>query len=168
MDGISSVPGPPTWRRAHYHRGGVIIYHLLQHNNTQQAQQGGKTQKVESGGIQARASKVLPLGLKRGELGGSHRTLKQKSVLLPSQTCLRLKVQGFHWKLVMLALCLRDKPQLPKFQTPSRKAGVHHGYTVCTVNLGKLVQQGQSSGGQNSLISVGSIPKSSSKMAAKS
>lgn len=25
MDGISGVPGPPTWRRAHYHRGGVII-----------------------------------------------------------------------------------------------------------------------------------------------
>lgn len=79
-------------------------YHLLQHSNTQQARQGEKTQKVESGGIQTQASKVLPLGLKRGELGGSHRTLKQKSVLLPSQTCLRLKVQGFHWKLVMLAL----------------------------------------------------------------
>lgn len=65
-------------------------------------------------------------------------------------------------------LCLSDKPQLPKFQTPSRKAGVHHGYTVCIVKLSKLVQQGQSPGGQNSLISVGSIPKSSSKMAAKS
>lgn len=25
MDGISGVPGPPTWRRAHYHRGSVII-----------------------------------------------------------------------------------------------------------------------------------------------
>ena len=37
-------------------------YGLLQRNNTQQAGQGGKTHKVESGGIQTQASQVLLWG----------------------------------------------------------------------------------------------------------
>lgn len=101
-------------------------HHWLQHNNTQQAQQGEKTQKVESGGIQTQASKVVPLGLKRGRLGGSYRTLQQKSVVSSQPNLLKTQSPGFSLEAGhMGTLCLCDKPQLPKFQTPSRKAGVH-------------------------------------------
>lgn len=93
--------------------------------------------------------------------------LKQKSVFLPRETGFKTQSARFSLEAGHVGpLCLCDDPQLPKFQTPGRKAGVHHECTICTINLGKLVEQGQGPGGPNSLINV-SVPKPSSKIASK-
>lgn len=63
MDGISGVPGPPTWRRAHYYRGGVII--AITYYSTIIHSRPSKRGKDTEGGVWRNSDtgfQVLPFG----------------------------------------------------------------------------------------------------------
>lgn len=69
MDGISGVPGPPTWRRAHYHRGSVII--AITYYSTVIHSRPGKEKDTE-GGVWRNSDTSFqssPFGAEEGRVG---------------------------------------------------------------------------------------------------
>lgn len=117
MDGILGVRDHPRvgWLtrradRAHCHKDSIIPAIVYYSTTIHSGPGEGKRliRRSLEGFSEPQAPKVLPRGLEWGELGGwPHRpcsSLNKNQCLFPRETCLRLRVQGFHWGQVTLAL----------------------------------------------------------------